>query len=137
MSSALIYCDTNVYLDYFFDRRDNIRPLGEFAFQVFRRTFGCEFRIAVSDWLLEEIGKNGAESPMAELVGRLKDADKLVEVKTGADDFKFAQKLQIHFGDALHVVLAKKVNAVFLVTNNINDFLPCTHLIECVIPMNL
>ena len=36
---TLIYPDTNFYIDYFEDRRDNIRPLGEFAFSVLKRAF--------------------------------------------------------------------------------------------------
>lgn len=58
MAGRLIYCDTNVYLDYFFDRRDNIRPLGEFAHQVIQRALGCEFYIVISDWVITELNKH-------------------------------------------------------------------------------
>lgn len=137
MSSVLIYCDANVYLDYFFDRRDNMRPLGEFAFRVFQRAFGCEFRVAVSDWVLTEIRKNGAEKQMSELSKRLRESDKLVEVFSEQKDFERAEKLPTHYEDALHVALALKCKASFLVTSNTTDFLPCSDLIECVLPMNL
>lgn len=46
-----IYLDTCIYLDYLMDRKDNLRPLGEFAFQLLKRTFECEFEIIISDGL--------------------------------------------------------------------------------------
>ena len=53
----LVYVDTNIYLDYFQNRQDRLRPLGEFVFQFFRRSLKCEFEIVVSDFVLEELHK--------------------------------------------------------------------------------
>lgn len=133
---TIVYFDTNFYLDYFYNRRDNIRPLGEFAHQALIKVFSGDYSVVVSDWLLEEISKNKASEPMNELIERLKEAKKYVYVSTGSEDIQRAKKLPTHKQDALHVILALKAGATILVTNNLNDFLPCSNLIDCVLPMN-
>ena len=135
--SILIYCDTNFFIDYFYDRRDNIRPLGEFASLVLRRTFSCEFRIAISDWLLKEIENNGCSKPMRDLIARLIELNKFVEVRTAKEDLEFAKRLPLHYGDGLHAALAIKVKAKCIVTNNMSDFIKVIDKIDCVQPQEL
>ena len=40
-----IYFDTNIYLDFLENRNDRLRPLGELASQLFKRSINCEFFI--------------------------------------------------------------------------------------------
>jgi len=63
----LIYCDTNIYIDYFENREDNLRPLGTFAFELLRRTIECEFTIVVSDFVISELEKYVEEEKIKEL----------------------------------------------------------------------
>ncbi|MBD3304093.1 hypothetical protein GF343_03035 [Candidatus Woesearchaeota archaeon] len=56
--TKLIYVDTNIYIDYFDGRTDYLRPPGEFAYQLLKRTFNCEFRIIVSSLVVDEIEYN-------------------------------------------------------------------------------
>mgnify|MGYP006296621571 FL=1 len=55
--SELIYIDTNIYIDYFLNRKDNLRPLGDFAHELFIKTSQCKYKIIISDWLEKELTK--------------------------------------------------------------------------------
>tara|TARA_Y100000310_G_C20123847_1_gene552718 strand:+ start:141 stop:398 length:258 start_codon:yes stop_codon:yes gene_type:complete len=54
-----VYCDTNIFLDFFDDRNDHIRPLGEFTFQIFKRAINCEFHIVFSTHVKKELISQG------------------------------------------------------------------------------
>lgn len=47
---------------------------------------------------------------------------KLIKVKLTQKDKDIATKLDTHFSDALHIVLASKANADAIVTRNVKDF---------------
>jgi predicted nucleic acid-binding protein len=123
---ARIYLDTCVYMDYLEDRCDNIRPLGEFAFQLLKRTFKCEFNIVVSDWLLTEMEKHENVLPLfLELLKRLGNTEKVIFVTKTESTEKEAKELckkGFHLADALHAVLAGNAGAEYIVTRNIKDF---------------
>jgi predicted nucleic acid-binding protein len=45
-----IYIDTNVYLDYFLERKKSTH-----AFKIFKKTLSCKFQIIVSNHVLREL----------------------------------------------------------------------------------
>ena len=51
------YVDTNIWLDFAFDRKDNLRPLGELAFQFFKTCRKNKWRTLYSELVLKELGK--------------------------------------------------------------------------------
>jgi predicted nucleic acid-binding protein len=136
MDNELIYLDTNIYMDYFLIREDRLRPLSDFAFELLRKTFQCEYKIAISDWLLFELENNIPIEKINELLNDLKDLDKLVKVERTDGDIVEAKKHK-NWKDALHAVLAKKSGAVYLVTRNVEDFFDVQNLIEIKLPENL
>jgi hypothetical protein len=81
-----IYLDANIYLDYFENRRDNIRPLGFFAYNLIRRCIEREFRIIISDWAVEKFGKVSDASKIEDLIKTSKKHDSLLIVKTNSKD---------------------------------------------------
>jgi len=134
-----IYLDTCIYLDYFEDRKDNLRPLGEFAFQLLKRTFECEFEIIISDWLLAELSKWADKQTITELFQKLKMLNKDISIETTNDDILKTKDIcneNTHFQDALHFVLAKKAGAMYIVTRNINHF-PKDKSLAVVFPENV
>ncbi len=132
-----IYVDTNIYLDYFESRGDGIRPLQEFAFQVFRRAFECEFEIVVSDWLLRELQFNIRTKTKADLLfAELLEKGKLLYIMKTIDDEKEASKYK-NSKDAMHAVIAKRTKCKFIVTRNITDFLCFSGLIQPKLPEQL
>ena len=135
--SARIYIDTNIYLDYCDRRKDLIRPLHEFAFDLFRRTLQCEFEIVISNFVLREIKRNiKNEKTLDLLLSDLKNRGKLVYLQsTNADDSK--ARAYENWSDALHAILARKANCKYIVTRNLSDFLQFSDILEPKLPEQL
>lgn len=129
-----IYLDTNIYLDYFENRHDNIRPLGFFAYNLIRRCIEGKFKIIISDWLVEEFGKIGDQYKIDDLIKTLKKHDSLLMVRTSSQDLSKSRKYR-NWTDALHIILAIKAGADYFVTRNIKDFLQ--NSITIVLPENI
>lgn len=135
--SQRIYLDSNVYLDYFGDRKDNMRPLGEFAFKVFQRTLECEFIVVLSDWVLEELeNKSYSKIQLETLLSELKKAGKLISTKRTEEDIRKAKRFT-NQEDALHSIIAARNNCIYLVTRNLEDFLEFSDLIKPILPENI
>jgi len=136
--ARLIYIDTNIYLDYLENRTDKMRPLGEFAYEVFRRAFGCEFKIIVSEHLLDELEKFVTEQEIGFVLGKIKSAGKEVPLEVLESDIQKANALaaqrKVPWPDTLHAVLAIRGGAECIVTRNKKDFDPFSDLIEAVFP---
>lgn len=116
-----LYIDTNVYLDYLLGRKDRLRPIGEFAFELLRRAVNCEFEILISDVVLDELRNNTSEEKINRLLQMLKR--KLIPVKKDNDAVLQAQKIsKTDFWDALHYVIAKREGAEIIVTRNVQHF---------------
>ena len=117
----LIYIDTNVYLHYLLRRKDKLRPIGEFAFELLRRAVKCEFEILISDVVLDELKNNTSKEKINLLLRMLKR--KLVPVRKDNDAVLQAQKIsKTDFWDALHYVIAKREGAEIIVTRNVQHF---------------
>jgi predicted nucleic acid-binding protein len=123
-----VYVDTSVILDYLQDRRDHRRPLGEFAFQLFKRAASCEFKVVVSDWALEELARYASNRPVDGFAGFL--GEKLERMPFTYADVSEAKALSRNWRDALHAVLARKAGAAVLVTRNISHFAGFGNLVE-------
>jgi len=121
-----VYVDTNVYLDYLLARANTTGvPLDLVAFQVFERARSCEFEIILSDHVLEELYHYTAVGESRILLDSLRPKIRLVWASD--EDRVRARSLPAHFADALHIALARRAGAAFIVTRNVADF---RHLIE-------
>lgn len=139
--SMKIYLDTCVYIDYLEDRKDNIRPLGELVHQLIKRAISCEFDIVTSDWVLDEIERYRSKEVFIELLHKLKKMNKITFVYKNKELEEEAKNLtthqQIHYSDALHVVLAKAADAVYIVTRNVKDFPADYNGLKTVLPEDI
>lgn len=111
-----IYVDTNVYLDYFLDRKKS-----DPAFRLFTDVISCKHKIIISEQVLYELNKQIDYSESLLLFQILEP--KTIIVNADKSDFKKAKKIDTHFSDALHIVLARKAGADVIITRNLNDFL--------------
>ncbi|MFH0869612.1 MAG: PIN domain-containing protein [archaeon] len=111
------YIDACVWRDYFEDRRDNLRPLGEWAFQLLRKIVDEEDVVVISDNLLNEFRKYYDEEKIIrmlsiipeELILRVNDESRqLLEAR------ELSKKFSIHRSDALHLALALLNDAVLV-----------------------
>jgi len=113
--SELIYIDTCVFLDFLFNRKDKLRPLGDIAFELLRRSVLCEFKIVISDLLITELKFNSTEKQLEDLLEWLKP--KIVFIESRLNERNMSKT-----NDDLHYLLAFQSNAKHLVTRNIKDF---------------
>ena len=117
-----IYCDANIFMDYYLSREDPLRPLGLFAFNFFSKGWNCAFHLVISDWLLFELRKHLEESKIQEILQMFEAKNKLHVVNMTKEDRESAKNMSNHWHDALHVILANKSQAYCLVTRNLKDF---------------
>jgi predicted nucleic acid-binding protein len=116
-----LYIDTNVYLDYLLGRKDRLRPIGEFAFELLRRTVKCEFEILISELVIEELENNVGEEQISQLLNFIKKKIVVLDI-TKEDVLQSRQLSRTDPEDALHYLIAKKGGAEFIVTRNIQHF---------------
>ncbi len=50
-----IFVDTNIFLDYYLDRKDSMLPLGEFAFKMIKEAVECKYVVLICEQIIEEI----------------------------------------------------------------------------------
>ncbi|MFH1774312.1 MAG: PIN domain-containing protein [Methanobacteriota archaeon] len=120
---ALIYLDTNVYLDYWEARSDKLRPLGEFAYSVLRRSLECEFVILISDLVLTELRSSIEDAEIKAVLSSLKENNKLVVEKVRDFDVSKAKSLkkdyaEVPLPDLIHYCFAISNKADVLVTRD-------------------
>ncbi len=111
------YIDSCIWMDYFEDRSDNLRPLGEWAFQLIKKIIGEKGLIIISQNIIHELSSYYDYSELDELFG-IVPKEFLLKVKPDQMQFKKAillkAKLNIPLGDAFHAVLAKDNNALMI-----------------------
>ena len=128
--SESIYLDTNIYLDYFLDRRGS-----ETAYRILKRALDCEFVLVISDWLLVEMGKYAELNETKTWFNTLKKRNKVLMVSSDEKDLADAKAIDAdHFQDPLHAILANKAGAKRLVTHDIRGYVKCRHLVKIVFP---
>ena len=133
--SLKVYCDTNIFIDYFDERTDRLRPLKDFAFEFFSKGWNCEFNLIISDWLLKELRNNLKEEQIQEILDRFRKKDKLIFIKEEKGDREKARKIsKENWDDALHAILVNKAGADYLATRNIKHYAGCEELVNVVLP---
>lgn len=113
--SELIYIDTNVWLDYFFNRDSGILSPAEISFELFKRSVSCEFYIVISSPLIFELEKYIDENKLKAHLEWLEP--KLIRINLTLLEEKEAKKLPIHYPDCVHLFISQKYSAK-LVSND-------------------
>lgn len=113
----LFYLDTCIWRDYFEDRKDGIQPLGEFAFQFLKNCEKKEYKILVSDVVIEELKSHYTQEKINEVFSSFEKF--LMKISVSNEQIKEAQKIseknnETHFNDALHAVLSRDNKATMI-----------------------
>lgn len=115
--SKKYYLDTCIWRDYFEDRKDRFRPLGEWAFQFIKKIIEEESKVIFSDlnrtelmlaYSGEEINNILTIIPKSKLIFVERDKGKMKSAK------EFSIRFKIHFADALHAVFALENGAILV-----------------------
>ncbi|PIN69600.1 hypothetical protein COV93_04970 [Candidatus Woesearchaeota archaeon CG11_big_fil_rev_8_21_14_0_20_43_8] len=112
------YFDTAIWRDYYENRDDGIRPLGEFALQAIYAILRNHDFILYSKVVEDELKKEYDSRQITEIFSIAKEKQGLIKVDVKYNQRKIARKLcQMHdvpFSDALHAVLARDNHAVLI-----------------------
>ena len=112
----VFYVDTSIWRDLFENRKDNVKPLGEFAFMFCKKCIENNWTILISEFLIYELTKNLTKEQINSFLNEYKQI--LINVKTTNKELKQANTLskqrKVSFGDVLHAILARNNNAVIV-----------------------
>jgi len=110
------YLDTSIWMDYYEDRKDSSKDIGEFAFRLLSELLASKSKIVVSSFLLRELEVaysldkiRGLALPFEKIMERVDVSDKQRE-----EGKKIAEERKLPKGDALHAVLARDNHAILV-----------------------
>lgn len=121
-----IYIDTCVYRDYLEERKSEFgRDLFEPAYKLFKSIRENKHEVIISTHLIQELGNIFTSERCRDLLQKLK----IKSAKYFDGDVKQAKKLGLkylgsedEYKDALHMIIAKRENAIYVVTTNFIHF---------------
>lgn len=133
------YLDTAIWRDFYENRSDKFRPLGEWALQLINKIIEDKNFILYSDFVVEELKVKYSEEEIRKIFEIVKERDLLLKVDISESQAKEAaflcKKRKVAFGDALHVILARD-NKAIIVTRD-EHFLKFTDIVEIKKPEDL
>jgi predicted nucleic acid-binding protein len=117
-----IYVDTNIFMDALLDRDSKWgRDLGTPAMSVFSQAKHGQFKVIVSDWTLQELGKHVDNEDVKELLSEVGE-DQIIRCSYTEEQKQKAKESSNHWEDYLHGLIAEEEDADCIVTRNVDDF---------------
>lgn len=110
------YIDTAIFRDYYEDRKDSFKPLGEFAYRFLAYVKATNSSLVVSDFMLSEFIKYYSD----EIISSLLDPFKHLIVNVNFTKSQYEEALEIskqkkiHVEDVLHAIIARDNNAIVI-----------------------
>ena len=119
--SEKLYIDTNVIIDVIEDRKNAFgKDISTPSFDVFLKASNCKYYLIISSWTLFELRKR-CSADMAFFFSMLKK--KILKVEhTSADEESAKNRSKENFADAIHLVIAERLRADYIITRNVADF---------------
>lgn len=117
------YLDTCIWRDYFENREDNFRPLGEWALSLLKQIIQNKDIVFISDFSIQELKIKYSEQEINSILKIIQAQNLLINLQTNDFQIKEAAKLckerNVAFADALHAVLSRDNNAI-LITRDVH-----------------
>ncbi|MFA5887626.1 MAG: PIN domain-containing protein [Candidatus Nanoarchaeia archaeon] len=112
------YLDTAIWKDYYENRSDRLRPIGEWALAFINKAVEEGSRILYSDAVIRELNKYHSMDEIKAILSIVRNEDCLEKVsidrKQVQEAKEISQKRNVPFGDALHAVLARDNKAIIV-----------------------
>lgn len=112
------YLDTSIYLDYYQNRTDSYRPLGDFAHRLLATIEERKDQLLISDFLLLELEKHCSKEQVKSIFEIISVKSCVLKVDISSQQRlearEIAIKRNVAFGDALHAILARDNNATLV-----------------------
>ena len=111
------YLDACIWRDYFENRSDRFRPLGDWALTLIKKIIENEEIFVLSNHLFMELGKNYSQEELNKRLDFIPEAlIQIVKVSIGQtrEAINLSKKLNIPKNDALHAILARDNDAILV-----------------------
>lgn len=111
------YIDTCIWRDYFENRSDNFRPLGEWAFKLIHKIISNEDLIIISDHLIKELEIRYSKEEIRNILSIIPSqlfVYKNISTRHIAYSKQIKKKYKIPWADALHAAIAKESQALLI-----------------------
>jgi predicted nucleic acid-binding protein len=110
------YLDTSIWIDYYENRSDNLRPLGDWAHRLLSLIEAKGNRIVASDLLIEELQVRFSEEEAKNILVSYRNIIINVEFTSSqlAEAGRIARERDVPTADALHAILARDNGAVLI-----------------------
>lgn len=110
------YIDTAIWRDLHENRKDKNKPLGELAFELFRKIRANKEKILYSDFVVKELSSAYDKQTIKKL---FKKVSKLIEKAKISEEHvteaeALCKELNIPLGDAIHGILARDNKAIMV-----------------------
>ena len=133
------YLDTSIWRDYYENRSDKFRPLGEWALKLINDAIENGDYILYSDLIVEELKVKYKEEKIKDIFEIIEKRNLLLKVEISDSQAKEAYILckqrKVAFGDALHSILARDNNAIMVTRDK--HFLELTDIADIKKPEGL
>ena len=130
-----IYVDSCVYINYLNSETNKLgRPMGPDAFNVFVQVQQGKYQLILSTWVIEEMSlKVKNDNDTTNLIETMEE--NIIRVGyTQQEKEEAMQMTKTHWQDALHIIIARREGAEYLITNNLQDYRPYGDLVTLVHP---
>ncbi len=112
------YLDTSIWRDYYENRSDGLRPLGEWALQSIKKIVDGGNFILYSDVIIKELQIRYSDEDIIRIFEIVNNSGVLLKVSSSIFQKKEAARLcrerNVSFGDALHAILARDNGAIMI-----------------------
>jgi len=116
------YIDTLIWRDYYENRKDRFRPLGEWALDFFKKAIRENSMIIYSDFVEDELRKDYNEKQIKDIFSVIDKVSLLRKVEVQQKQFMEAAKLSkernVPFGDAVHAIVSRDVGSIIITRNH-------------------
>ena len=114
------YLDTSIWMDYYEDRKDPSKDIGEFAFKLLVKLLASKSTIVVSDFLLRELEVTYSLDKVRGMTLHFEHLMEKVSLSKEQNEEakKIAEKRKIPKGDAIHAILARDNKAILVSRDN-------------------
>ncbi len=114
------YLDTSIWIDFYEDRKGyNGEPIGDFALNLFSIIKAKNYRLIITDLLINELGSIYSSVEIEKILDSFKEVTEKIEIKESqiSEAKEISKKRNLPAGDVLHAIIARD-NSLLLITRD-------------------